>query len=95
MDPNANYGSARAISIEAATQLFGPSSCEAIAVTKAWYAVGVGDNYTDLFLNYQSPGRMFCAPRRPILSDCHLGQALYGVVEEVGLMWRPMGLLQL
>lgn len=40
------YASARTASISAATTLYGACSAEVEAVTRAWYAVGVGANYT-------------------------------------------------
>lgn len=40
------YASARTFSIEAATDLFGACSPEVIATTNAWYAVGVGAQYS-------------------------------------------------
>lgn len=44
--PNANYSNARTASIQAVQTLYGVGSCEEIAVIRAWYAVGVGANYT-------------------------------------------------
>ncbi len=46
LNSNANYSMARTMSIQAAQELYGAGSCEEIAVTRAWYAVGVGANYT-------------------------------------------------
>lgn len=46
LNSNANYALARTMSIQATQELYGASSCEEIAVIKAWYAVGVGANYT-------------------------------------------------
>lgn len=40
------YANARTASISAATTLYGGCSAEVAAVTKAWYAVGVGANWT-------------------------------------------------
>lgn len=41
----ANYAVARSATIQAAKDLFGAGSCQEIAVTAAWYAVGVGSSY--------------------------------------------------
>lgn len=46
LNSTSNYASARAASIAAATTLYGTCSPELEAVTRAWYAVGVGSNYT-------------------------------------------------
>ncbi len=46
---NAGYFQARATSIDAARFLFGIGSCEEIAVTRAWFAVGVGADYNGNF----------------------------------------------
>lgn len=43
---SANYSAARTASIQAARDLYGSGSCEEVAVTNAWYAVGVGTQYT-------------------------------------------------
>ena len=45
LSTNSNYAAARAGSINAAKDLFGTGSAEEIAVTNAWYAVGVGAEY--------------------------------------------------
>ncbi len=45
LNPSANYASARTASIAATATLFGACSRELEAVTRAWYAVGVGDDY--------------------------------------------------
>jgi len=41
-----DYAACRAASISVATTLYGSCAAEVIAVTKAWYAVGVGANFT-------------------------------------------------
>lgn len=43
---NATYANCRTASINAALTLYGPCSPEVQAVMKAWYAVGVGSNFT-------------------------------------------------
>ena len=50
MTSNSEYADARANSIQAATDLFGACSPELIAVTNAWYAVGVGAPFNDAVL---------------------------------------------
>jgi Zn-dependent metalloprotease len=45
---NSDYKDARQFSIEAAIDLYGENSPELIAVTNAWYAVGVGKEYTSI-----------------------------------------------
>ncbi len=45
LNSTANYAMARTMSIQAAIQLYGANSCEEIAVTNAWFAVGVGAAY--------------------------------------------------
>ncbi|HFA51111.1 MAG TPA: T9SS type A sorting domain-containing protein [Bacteroidetes bacterium] len=45
LNANSNYAAARAGAIQAAVDLFGAGSAEEIAVTDAWYAVGVGGAY--------------------------------------------------
>jgi PKD repeat protein len=45
LTPSSNYADARFYSIQSAIDLFGDCSPEVIAVTNAWYAVGVGTTY--------------------------------------------------
>ncbi len=52
LNPSANHAMVRTMSIQAAIDLYGAGSCDEIAVTKAWYAVGIGSNYnTTLTIN--------------------------------------------
>ncbi len=44
---SSNYSAARTLSIQAARDLYGAGSCEEIAVTNAWFAVGIGNRYID------------------------------------------------
>ncbi|MBF9223822.1 M4 family metallopeptidase [Hymenobacter sp. BT662] len=46
MTASSNYAQARTYAIQAATDLYGAGSAQVIAVTNAWYAVGVGASYT-------------------------------------------------
>jgi len=45
------FNQLRMATITAATDLFGANSCEVKSVTNAWYAVGVGSNYSDPVLS--------------------------------------------
>lgn len=44
-NPEATFSVARSATIQAAIDLFGAGSCQEIAVTTSWYAVGVGGEY--------------------------------------------------
>lgn len=46
MTSNTNYSQARQHTIQAAKDLFGDCSFEVVNTTNAWYAVGVGDEYS-------------------------------------------------
>ncbi|MDO7849831.1 M4 family metallopeptidase [Hymenobacter sp. M29] len=46
LTPNSDYRSARAFTIQAATDLYGAGSAEVQAVTDAWFAVGLGTSST-------------------------------------------------
>lgn len=46
LNSSADYAMARTMSIQAVNQLFGAGSCEAVSVTNAWYAVGVGNQFS-------------------------------------------------
>jgi Zn-dependent metalloprotease len=48
LTPFSNYADARFYSIKAAEDLYGVCSPEVVAVTNAWYAVGVGTSYNAL-----------------------------------------------
>ncbi len=57
------YDDARFYSIMSAIDLFGPCSPEVEAVTRAWYAVGVGVNYVNYVeSSFTSDFQQFCAP---------------------------------
>jgi Zn-dependent metalloprotease len=43
-----NYAAARSLSIQASTDLFGSCSAQTIACTNAWFAVGVGPQYSPI-----------------------------------------------
>ena len=48
LTPSSNYADARFYSIQSAIDLFGDCSPEVIAVSNAWYAVGVGLEYNNI-----------------------------------------------
>jgi Zn-dependent metalloprotease len=48
MTSNTNFANARTYTIQAASDLYGANSNEVIAVTNAWYAVGVGNPYIEI-----------------------------------------------
>jgi Zn-dependent metalloprotease len=57
------YADARFYSILSAVELYGSCSDEVEAVTKAWYAVGIGSNYIDTVESYfTAPITAFCEP---------------------------------
>ncbi len=47
LGPSSGFAQSRTATIQAATDLFGACSDEVKEVTRAWYAVGVGADYTD------------------------------------------------
>jgi Zn-dependent metalloprotease len=61
--PSTNFATARNLSIQAAKDLFGTCSVEVEQTTRAWYAVGVGANYsaTNLGVNFAANGSNFCS----------------------------------
>lgn len=61
--PSTNFISARNLSIQAAKDLFGDCSNEVEQTTRAWFAVGVGANYSpsNLGVNFTSNGTNFCS----------------------------------
>ncbi len=61
------YADARFLSIMAAIDLYGACSSEVEAVTRAWYAVGVGPNYVnDVVADFAVDFNIFCTPGSPI-----------------------------
>lgn len=60
--PSSDYAETRFYSIQAANDLFGPCSSQAIAVTNAWYAVGVGGPYSSTIVaNFTADVTAGCA----------------------------------
>jgi Zn-dependent metalloprotease len=60
--PNTDYATARALSIQAAKDLFGDCSNEVTQTANAWYAVGVGPAFTPNSVNpnFSASGLSFC-----------------------------------
>ena len=59
---NSDYDEARAMSIQAAIDLYGDCSNQVIQVTNAWYAVGVGDPYSNaVTAAFLTPQTSFCS----------------------------------
>lgn len=61
-NPSTNFAQARRATIQAARDLFGSCSSQEIQTAKAWYAVGVGPNYTNgsLAANFNASSVNFC-----------------------------------
>ncbi|MEA3445404.1 MAG: M4 family metallopeptidase, partial [Bacteroidota bacterium] len=56
------YADARFYSIMAAIDLYGPCSSEVAAVTRAWYAVGIGVDYVNYVeSNFSADFQLFCS----------------------------------
>ena len=75
LTPNSNYAQARLYSIQAVTDLYGACSTEAIAVTNAWFAVGIGSGILAAAITSASPLTV-CAGHGVFLSAT-LGAASY------------------
>lgn len=58
---SADYFLARSVSITAAQTLFGANSCQVVAVTNAWYAVGVGFAFSGVPAPVISGPGKFCS----------------------------------
>ncbi|MBL7934031.1 MAG: M4 family metallopeptidase [Bacteroidia bacterium] len=58
-----NYAQARKLTLQAARDLFGACSTQEIQTARAWYAVGVGPNYTNnsLAANFNASSVNFCS----------------------------------
>ena len=62
LTPSATYDDTRTATIQAATDIYGACSPEVIAVTNAWYAVGVGNLFTDnVIANFTELQNSFCS----------------------------------
>jgi len=63
LTPSSQYIDARYYAIQSAADLYGDCSQEVIAVTNAWYAVGVGDRYDSAVVVADFIGdTLFCSP---------------------------------
>lgn len=61
LSPNSNYSDARFYSILAAQDLYGACSPEVVATANAWYAVGVGNQYSSTVdADFNAPVTSFC-----------------------------------
>jgi Zn-dependent metalloprotease len=60
--PNTNYAAARVAAIQAAKDLFGNCSNQVQQTARAWYAVGVGSNFSNSVVgtNFQASVTNFC-----------------------------------
>lgn len=76
MNSNSDYDDARSGAIQSAIELYGADSAEEIAVTNAWYAVGVGSEYDD---GTTPPPSGEC-----IVGDVHLSLTFDNYPEETG-----------
>lgn len=62
LTPTSQYADAREYSIQAAIDLYGECSPEVISVTNAWYAVGVGNPYSNVVIaNFNSNSTASCS----------------------------------
>ncbi len=61
LTPTSDYATARYYTIKSAIDLYGACTPEVEAVTDAWYAVGVGDEYVPVVVaDFTAPQRLFC-----------------------------------
>ncbi|MCL4106323.1 UNVERIFIED_CONTAM: hypothetical protein GTU68_003484 [Idotea baltica] len=62
LTPNSDHDDARFYAIQAATDLYGPCGPEVIATTNAWYAVGVGPEFTfSITADFAAATDSFCS----------------------------------
>ncbi|MFH1320906.1 MAG: PKD domain-containing protein, partial [Bacteroidota bacterium] len=60
LTPSSNYADARFYSIQAAKDLYGDCSNEVIQTTNAWYAVGIGNEYSTTLTSDFDAGISYC-----------------------------------
>ncbi len=79
LTPSATYADARTATIQSAVDLYGACSPEAIAATNAWYAVGVGNLFTDnVIAGFNEQQSSFCsAPALVNFSNTSLNGTSY------------------
>lgn len=75
LSANSNYSDARYYSIQAAINTFGAGSCQEIAVTNAWYAVGVGSQYVFPTLSISGQG-LICTSEVYTLNNLPSGSSV-------------------
>ncbi len=73
LTPTSTYATCRTASISAATALYGICSPEVEAVTRAWYAVGVGSNYTTPSLPAITGANIVCTGNNVTFSIASVG----------------------
>jgi bacillolysin len=78
INSTANYTMVRNMSIQAARTLFGTNSCQEVAVTNAWFAVGVGAAYTGVPIPTITGAQKFCS-----------GSQIYTVSPGTVATWTP------
>lgn len=61
LSPSSQYADARFYAIQSAIDLYGNCSAEEIAVTNAWYAVGVGDSFGGLAIDFNADRASTCS----------------------------------
>jgi hypothetical protein len=67
MTANTNFANARTYTIQAAIDLYGVCSREVMSVTNAWYAVGVGSQYTMSVVNFTN---QIVTTNKTIINNC-------------------------
>lgn len=82
-----NYPTCRALSIQAATALYGANSCEVKAVTDAWYAVGVGAAYSGTLGMVINGDGLICTTSSPyIINNLPTGATVSWSVTPAGIV---------
>ena len=85
LDASADFLSVRDVSIQAAADEFGPNSCEAVSVTNAWHAVGVGDAFDYNALYPLNGPYSFCATGTYSLTNVPVGATVSWSVMPAGI----------
>lgn len=75
---SADFALTRSVSIQAARTLFGTNSCQEVAVTNAWFAVGVGAAYVGVPIPTITGTQKFCS-----------GSQVYTVSPGTVTTWTP------
>jgi len=74
LSANSTYADARVSGIQAAEDIYGIGSLEAIATTNAFYAVGIGKKYGDTSLTY-------CTSQGNTVTDEYIGRVQLGTID--------------